>query len=63
MKLILRENGEVIAKLEVPDNSAKHKKIKYRYSCIECVKIHLAEFKYVSIHDDGMIYELVGVHQ
>ena len=63
MKLILRDKGETFAVLEVPDNSVKHQVIKYGHPCLDCAKIHVAKFKYAGIHDDGMIYELQGIHQ
>lgn len=63
MNLILRDKGMPFAVLNVPDNSQKHEIIKYRIPCLNCAKNHMAKFKYVAIHDDGMIYELQEVHQ
>ena len=63
MKLILQEKGERFAVLTVPDNTNVMEKVFYQHGCLNCQKMHEAEFKHVGVHDDGEIYELVGVHQ
>ena len=63
MKLILMAEKERLAILTVPDNTQLPEVIKYGYGCIDCMKVHLAQFNHVGLHDDGEIFELGEIHQ